>query len=64
MKDEVDDATHDEVVAGGTDRPGRHYTRDTEEQVHDVVQDRHLEQAEQFRLGVVGGERASCRNST
>ena len=30
---------------------------DAEEQVDDVVQDRHLEQAQQLGLGVVGGER-------
>ena len=53
----VDRATEHQVGTGL--RYGARHSRagDSEQQVHDVVQDRDLEQAEQLGVGMVAGER-------
>jgi len=53
---EVDGPAADQVGAGARRRAGHRDAGGTEEQVHDVVQDRNLEDPEQFRVRVVAGE--------
>src|SRR5256886_382247 len=54
---QVDHPATNEVPAGRGDLAGQRETGHAEEQVHDVVQDRDLEDAEQQGAGVVTGER-------
>ena len=53
---QVDDTAADQEGARALGRLRERDADDAEEQVHEVVQDRHLEDAEQLRAGVVPGE--------
>ena len=53
---QVDGAAADRKVRAPVGGLRQHEADDAEEQVHDVVQDRHLEDAEQLRAGAVAGE--------
>ena len=53
---QVHDAATDEVRAGTVERAGEGNPGDTECQVHQVVQDRHVEDSEKCGVGVMAGE--------
>jgi hypothetical protein len=53
---EIDHAAPDQEVARPLPRARQRDARDAEEQVHDVVQDAHLEEPEQLCVGRVPGE--------
>ena len=55
-QDEVDDPALQEIAFGSGPGPGQRYASYPEEQVHDMVQDGHLELAQQHCLRVVAGE--------
>ena len=53
---QIQDAATDEVRAGTVERAGQGNAGDTERQVHQVMQHRHVEDSEKCRIGVVAGE--------
>jgi hypothetical protein len=53
---QVDHAAADQEQARSVRRPGQREAGDAEEQVHEVVQHAHVEEAEELRVGVLAGE--------
>ena len=54
---QINDTATDEVRAGTVERAGKDNPGDTECQMHQVVQDRHVEDTEQCGIGMMAGER-------